>query len=133
MDSSKAVDGHARIPTMVSQAFWCDPANKFSFDKALMPTLFEGADDLCWLDQLLEGGIMVPQSGGAARAVTILLTGRPGTGKSILASEICYRRALQGARSLYITVEAHEPWLIRNAESLGWDPAYFHDRPPPGK
>ena len=82
----------------------------------------------CWFDELFEGGIVLPEvDGDEPRALTILLSGPPGTGKSTLATEFCFRAARSedikpgGLRSHYVTVEAHRPWMIENARLFGWE------------
>ena len=42
-----------------------------------------------WFDELFEGGLLIPEKGDRA-AMTLLITGQPGTGKSTLAIEFCY-------------------------------------------
>jgi len=101
-----------------------------SFVEAHMPGISDTGDRVFWLDQLFSGGILLPYatgepSGAHDRALTILLMGPPGTGKTTLATELCYRLANRkpGYSSLYITTEASEEWLKKNAERYGWDNA----------
>jgi KaiC/GvpD/RAD55 family RecA-like ATPase len=79
-----------------------------------------------WLDELFEGGLSIPAKSTNA-AMTLLITGPPGTGKSTICLELCYRLAksaqVDGSilRSLYFTTEGHAPWLIAHAREFGWD------------
>lgn len=117
-----------RLRTGISKVFWCDPANgKYNFESATMPALMndKGQSDLCWFDELFRGGIFIPRQERRRRAVTLLLTGPPGTGKSTLATEMCVRLAQNqvnplGGKTLYIASEAHPPWIVENVQSFGW-------------
>lgn len=110
-----------KIPTNVSGAFWCDPES-LKFVKARRPEA--ATSQVCWLDELLNGGVTIPTTPakGPRRAVTMLLTGPPGTGKSTLATELCYRWACTDIEPLrrfyYATTEANPDWLLKNARQL---------------
>jgi len=119
-----------RLRTGLSAAFWCDPRRGYTFEKAFLPTVTRAKTEAetqqtAWFDELFEGGLLIPEKGSGA-AMTILITGLPGTGKSTLSLELCYRTAIAKGndhlRSLYITTEGHAPWLIQHAREFGWDP-----------
>jgi KaiC/GvpD/RAD55 family RecA-like ATPase len=114
------------ITTGLSQAFWRIPEDNCKLVPARIPELElrypsdEHTKEVCWFDHLLEGGILIPSAEGPA--LVVLLEGAPGTGKTILATELCYRLAVRHSyRSLYLTSEAPAAWLIENCRSLGWD------------
>jgi|KBSSwiStaDraftv2_1062776.scaffolds.fasta_scaffold60474_2 KaiC/GvpD/RAD55 family RecA-like ATPase len=119
------------LRTGVSQVVWCDPAQGYKFESARIPVM-QGSgheqEPVCWLDQILGGGLVLPTTPADGRALTVLLAGPPGTGKSTLALELCYRwgfKSITGdltpMRTLYLTSEAHEPWMRSNANALGWN------------
>ncbi|MDE1827912.1 MAG: AAA family ATPase [Candidatus Micrarchaeota archaeon] len=64
-------------------------------------------------DALVEGGLPMGSN--------ILITGAPGTGKSIFALEYAYQGALKGENSLYISVDSSLPMLRQQAKTFGWD------------
>ena len=118
-----------RFRSEISRVFWCDPNNRSEpFQPATLPSVMRAdpAKGTCWFDELFEGGIVLPDwDPRTPRALTILLSGPPGTGKSTLATEFCVRAACpevnsETFRSDYVTVEAHGPWKLKNAESFDW-------------
>ncbi|MEM8922733.1 MAG: hypothetical protein AAGD35_04455 [Actinomycetota bacterium] len=69
---------------------------------------------------MLRGGLRL--SPNKDRALTVLVTGPPGTGKSTLALELCHRWGSQGPglSSLYITSESDNDSLQLKAAEYGW-------------
>jgi len=53
---------------------------------------------------------------------TIIVTGTPGTGKSILCAQILYHNALQGKKCLYLNLEQNEGRLESQMQQFGWKP-----------
>lgn len=64
-------------------------------------------------DGLVEGGIPTGSN--------ILVTGAPGTGKTIFALEYLYQGALKGENGLYISVDSSLPMIRQQAKLFGWD------------
>src|SRR5262245_5885523 len=93
-------DQAVKLKTNVSGAFRCELESEepyFEFKEArwTMPDNPERSWSIFWLDHLFEGGILLPRSSDpASRAATLLLTGPPGSGKSVLAMEMCYHWSL---------------------------------------
>lgn len=65
------------------------------------------------LDAILHGGL-------PTRRMT-LITGGPGTGKSVLGLEFLYRGAVTGSPGIFVTFEESGDNIRQNAASLGWD------------
>lgn len=116
-----------RIQTGISAAYWYDPKRR-DYSAAKLETMTRAnTSQTAWFDELFEGGLMIPKEGSDS-PITVLISGAPGTGKSTLASEICYRLAAPSSfanqpplRSIYVTTEGHAPWTIAHARSFGWD------------
>ncbi len=128
-----------KIQTGISGAYWCVPSGNagepvYQFEAANLGremTRADGAIQTSWFDELFDGGLVIPRKathGTPNNVMTIMLSGPPGTGKSTLALELCYRLASNGLnrhsfQSVYLTTEGHPPWLIEHARNgFGWDP-----------
>ena len=59
--------------------------------------------------------------GGLPAGSCVLLSGTPGTGKTIFALEYIYRGALEGDKGLYISLEEQTQSLRDQASNFGWD------------
>ncbi len=65
------------------------------------------------LDELIEGGF--PEGSN------ILVTGGPGTGKSVLGLQFIVSGALKGEPGVYLTVEEDRKKIVTQARRFGWD------------
>ena len=65
------------------------------------------------LDHLLEGGLPKGRS--------ILVTGEPGTGKTIFALQFLVDGLKRGERGIYVTADESPMDVLEQAASLGWD------------
>ncbi len=71
------------------------------------------------LDEVLEGGLPVGR--------TTLITGGPGTGKTVMALELAYRLATAGRPALMLSFEERADALRTNAATLGFDLAELEE------
>ena len=76
-------------------------------DVKRVPTGIPGFDDL------IQGGI--------PEGFNVLVTGTPGTGKSIFGMQYLYNGAMKGENGVYITLDAKKAELIEQAMLFGWD------------
>ena len=65
------------------------------------------------LDNLIEGGLPKGRS--------ILVTGEPGTGKTILALQFLFDGLKRGEKGIYVTADESPMDVLEQAASLGWD------------
>ncbi len=64
------------------------------------------------LDTLIQGGL--------AKGTITLISGTPGTGKSILCSQIAHNTAKSGKRCLYLNLEQKEGQVETQMKQFGW-------------
>jgi len=64
------------------------------------------------LDALIEGGF--------PKGATVLVSGTPGTGKSIFCAQVLYNNALKGKKCLYLNLEQDTGRLEGQMEDFGW-------------
>jgi len=72
-----------------------------------IPTRIKG------LDRILHGGLPEKR--------TTLVSGGPGSGKSMVGLEFIYRSAMAGEPGIFLTFEETKACVVRNALTLGWD------------
>ena len=72
-----------------------------------VPTGIEG------LDQTIEGG--------RPKGRSILVTGEPGTGKTIFALQFLYEGLKRGEKCMFVTADEGPMDVLEQAASLGWD------------
>jgi circadian clock protein KaiC len=71
------------------------------------------ATRIAGLDEVLNGGLPAGQ--------TTLISGGPGSGKSVLGLEFLYRGAAAGEPGIFVTFEERASAVRQNALALGWD------------
>ena len=76
-------------------------------------TLPKVATSIAGLDEVLEGGL--------PKGRTTLVSGGPGTGKTVLGLEFLYRGAVDGEPGIFVAFEERADAVRKNALSLGWD------------
>ncbi len=69
-------------------------------------------------DDLIEGGI--------PKGFNVLVTGTPGTGKTIFALQYLYSGAMKGENGLLVTLDSKRQELIEQAQCFGWDLESLH-------
>jgi circadian clock protein KaiC len=101
---------------------------------AVSAPLKEGRDPLKLMSTGIAGLDLV-LNGGLERGSVVVLAGAPGTGKTILAQQICFAKATTTHRAVYYTTvsEPHtklirhlEPFAFFDRESLGTTVDYIH-------
>ncbi len=87
------------------------------------PTSHEGRPHLEAIPKVPTGigGLDEVLHGGLAEGRTTLISGGPGTGKTLLSLEILYRGVLAGQPGLFVTFEETADAIRRDARALGWD------------
>ncbi|HSK29890.1 MAG TPA: ATPase domain-containing protein [Candidatus Limnocylindria bacterium] len=78
-----------------------------------VPTGIEG------LDQTIEGGLPKGRS--------ILVTGEPGTGKTIFALQFLFEGLKRGEKCMFVTADEGPMDVLEQAASLGWDLERYTD------
>jgi len=71
------------------------------------------------LDQLLNGGI--------PKRNIVLVSGGPGTGKTIMSQQYLYHGLLKGEPGVYVALEEHPVQVRREMAEFGWDVRRFED------
>jgi len=77
------------------------------------PQLPKVGTGIIGLDDVLHGGFPTGR--------TTLVSGGPGTGKTIIGMEFLYRSAVNGEPGIFVTFEERAEALRKNTLSLGWD------------
>jgi len=72
------------------------------------------------LDDILHGGI--------PKRNVVLLSGGPGTGKTILAQQFLYNGLINGESGIYVALEEHPVQVRINMSQFGWDPREYEAR-----
>jgi KaiC/GvpD/RAD55 family RecA-like ATPase len=129
-----------KIKSGISQAYWCTIdsgiARFHPASIAFGPLPDERKETISWFDKLFEGGLDLPETDDKnLQPLTMLVTGPPGTGKTTLTSELCYRLARNEQKnpkslfSLYISTDSTTKQFVENTKDLGWKDADVYFEP----
>ncbi|CAG0983650.1 MAG: AAA family ATPase [Candidatus Methanoperedens sp.] len=66
--------------------------------------------------------------GGFPEGKTIIITGDPGSGKTIFGLQFAYANCLEGKKILYVSTEEDAPELKQQGRSFGWNFESFENR-----
>ncbi len=124
----------------ISQTHWCTIDSGIAcFHPASIafgPLPDEKKESISWFDKLFEGGLELPEThDDNPQPLTMLVTGPPGTGKTTLTAELCYRLARNEQEnqknlfSLYISTDSTTKQFIENTKDLGWKDADIYFEP----
>ena len=69
--------------------------------------------EIAGLDEILEGGI--------PRGRTTVVSGGPGSGKTVLGLEFLFRGAMAGEPGVFVTFEERAKAIRLNAAAMGWN------------
>jgi len=72
------------------------------------------------LDDQLKGGLLEGKS--------YLVTGAPGTGKTILCIQFVYKALTEGEKAVYVSIDEKPAEVIEQAASLNWDLTQYIDK-----
>jgi circadian clock protein KaiC len=78
-----------------------------------MPTIERATTGIAGLDRLIEGGFPKGRS--------ILVTGEPGTGKTIFALQFLLDGLRRGEKGIYVAADEEPADVLEQASSLGWE------------
>jgi KaiC/GvpD/RAD55 family RecA-like ATPase len=97
----------------------------------LTPAVINGKE-LCWLDSLLCGGLVIPEaiSQFRRRPLIWLVSGPPGTGKTTFGLELCCRLSTtnqpeygnQSLDTIYFSAESSTDMILEKMRMFGWPP-----------
>jgi KaiC/GvpD/RAD55 family RecA-like ATPase len=112
-------DNVIKKDTGISTIYWNEKENgKF---KTANIGVGDDTKTISWFDELFRGGIRIFDD----KVTTMLIKGPPGSGKSTMALELCYRLGIKHSyKSLYISIESDKEQIISNIkESFCWEKA----------
>lgn len=66
--------------------------------------------------------------GGFPEGKTIIITGDPGSGKTIFGLQFAYANCLEGKKILYVSTEEDAPELKQQGKSFGWNLESFENK-----
>lgn len=128
-----------KFQTHVGQAYWAsfNNQNNIEFEQAQVSFPSErNRHPISWFDHLFDGGLHLPYGRDSDSPITFLITGPPGSGKTTLALELCYRLAkyvrgdqqenvsdngLESFLALYLSTESEAHRILENARKLWCD------------